>query len=93
MAIKIEIEMFEVGEHEPADGALVIAWNESLINPARVVEYRKNKNRGDFYSGEMRTFPTNYIYLSDVIGLAAVQRIRDGWDQRDDRKKRRVLTR
>jgi hypothetical protein len=85
--MKIEIEVYTVGDHEPADGSLVLSW---ATNFPTLTEYRKRK--GTFYSGEMAVWPTLFFYLSDVVGLEAMNEIRRRWDLRDD-KKPRILSR
>lgn len=92
MSVQIELEIFDVDDHEPGDGSLVVAWhNERGISVPSLREYRSKKK--GFYSGEMPTIPNRFFYLSDLIGLEATQSIRDRWDQRDDRTKRRILKR
>lgn len=84
----ISIEVYDVGDHEPADGSLVVAWNGNggVFPLPAVLEYRKRK--GAFYDFQSPARPTRFFYLSDLVGLSAVQAIRDRWDLRDDKKPR-----
>jgi hypothetical protein len=93
MAKKVEIEVFEVGELEPADGSLVVAWNENLNGIAHVLTWRAKPKPGAFVDFEMSRFPTHFFFLSEILSLPAVQEIRDLWDRRDGRTKRRILER
>lgn len=88
MLENLSIEVYDVGDHEPADGSIVVGWNANggVFPLPDVLEYRKRK--GGFYNGESPARPTKFFYLSELVGLEAVQLIRRRWDFRDDRKPR-----
>lgn len=89
--MKIEIEVYDVGDHEPADGSIVVGWdgNGGVFPLPDVLEYRKRK--GGFYDFQSPARPTKFFYLSDLVGLDPVQEIRTRWDQRDDKKPRTLV--
>ncbi len=85
MPEKLEIEIYTVGEIEPADGSLVVGWTKILYSP-QVLEFRKRK--GGFYNFITPAECNFFFYLSDLIGLEQMQKNRTRADIRDDKKPR-----
>jgi len=79
--MKAELTIYPVETKPDVDRTLVVGWRDAWPLPA-VYEYRKKKDW--FYRGAIAGEIDRWFYLADLADPAAVDRIRERWNERDE---------